>query len=369
VGNIAKQMLKQRLRSQQKQMRSSLRDIGRTKVYYPVRLNGSPVIAPLDRGDSAVQVAWIHRTMEDAEARSEKLSAILGEAGTPEPLLADGMQVKEYLHAIFLHLMQADLDLLVMENQEIPLTTMGVKVLQDEGWKGYLQEARVNPLHNVLLMKAARAVLLWASPEDKDFLTDKVTDLELKELILGKRGILPAVDLGIVWMLSAPAPGTDEVEPLFLKLKKDSPDNSTGQDLAIGPFFFSTREHALQWAQVLPANIAEHFSKVDMILDAYRNVGVLDEINENFPTAQIESKSPDIILLDGGSLPVTKAGAQYTDERNYTEGERPERTFSTIFEEGGTEALRSVVVYLAAQALGVRLQMVNRDGDTVQVKE
>ena len=184
---------------------------------------------------------------------------------------------------------------------------------------------------------------------------------DLVRMLMGKKGRFPAADLGMVWMLTSAVEGGEE--PIFLKLAADSPRYVAGEDLALGPMFFTSYQHALNWPKVLPPNVAFHFAEMKLGLMAYRAQGVLEEVNENFPTPEstVEGNKPDVFLLDGGCLPMTLAGAKYTDELAYGD-DKPERCFTTIAEESEIE-LRKATVMLLARSLGIQLLPMEAEGD------
>ena len=267
-----------------------------------------------------------------------------------EPLVIAEMDAAKFLGSLFHHLSQSDIDFLLLNGEtELPLTTIGVRLMGDEGdWTLLLKTAREHPEINVLLAQVAITVLEAASGQPVSG-----TYSDLVRSLLGKKGRFPAVDLGMVWMLTSATEGGEE--PIFLKLAEDSPDNVSGADLAIGPMFFTQYQYAFNWPKVLPPAVASHLAEMKLGLIAYRAMGLLEEVNDNFPTPNttVDSRKPDVFLLDGGCLPMSLAGAKYTDELAYGD-DKPEKCFTTIAEESELE-LRKATVMLLARSLGIEL--------------
>jgi len=365
VGKLGKQIIKRKMREQAKLLRSGLRGAGHAQVAYLCTPLGAPLMRTEERGHTTVNVTWAFSCRDHRSEEPLALREQLVEENDGKEVGVSHNPVLRFIGDVLTHLTGSDLDILAMDGErEFPLTTIGVSVLGDEKWAKLLVDTRKSAPRNPLLCEVIRQVLITASPEDEVVIT-KASDEEITQLIVGKkeRFALPGVDMGIIWMMTSRAKGEEHVdfEPIFLRLKDSSPDNPTEEDLAIGPLFFTHREHAMAWPQVLPPDIAVSLAKMDIHLEAYRSIAVLEEINQNFPVARVEEDQPDVFLLDGGCLPMTVAGARYTDERAYGE-DKPERSFTTIAEESIRELQRAVVM-LAAQAMGIQVQVVENPAE------
>lgn len=347
MGSIAKQMLKRKAREAQKKALSDIRDVAKTPLFILAKPDGTPLLRGAEKGGEDITVTWAFVTHEKADTFCKKL----GEEYT-DPVVIQRMPAADFLGALFHHLSQADIDFLLLNGEtELPLTTIGVKLLdKDEDWALLLDKSRKHPGVNFLLAQVAMTVLQTAAPESA-VAVETATYADLVRVTLGKKGHFPTVDLGIVWMLSSAVENGSE--PIFFKLTGASPDNPTGEDLDIGPMFFTSYQHAISWPRVLPENVVKALSELKLWLIPYRAMNVLDEVNKNFPVANVDERKPDVFLLDGGCLPMTLKGAKYTDELAYGD-EKPAKTFTTIAEEDPVE-LRKATVTLLARALGIQL--------------
>jgi len=347
VGNIAKQMLRKRMRETKRKTLSDIRLVGRTPLFILAKPDGTPLLRGKEKDGEAITLTWAFTTHEQADTFCTGLAEEYN-----EPVVIKRMPANDFLGALFHHLSQADIDYLILDGEtELPLTTIGVKLLdKDDDWGLLLDKSRSAPNVNFMLAQVAMTVLQTAAPESA-VAVETATYADLVRTLMGKRGHFPTVDLGIVWMLSSSVKGG--TEPIFFRLTGDSPDNVTGEDIAIGPMFFTSYQHAINWPRVLPEHIAKELAALRLWLIPYRAMGFLEEVNENFPTANVDGRKPDVFLLDGGCLPITLKGAKYTDELAYGD-DKPAKTFTTIAEEDPVE-LRKATVTLLARALGIQL--------------
>jgi hypothetical protein len=390
VGSRVKQMIKRKAREGVKKSRKDLRSVCRAPLFILATPDGRPLLREVEKGGERVTVTWCFTTPLQAEA----LAHTLGE-NYDEPITTARLPANEFLSSLLHHITQADIDFLILdEDTELPLSTMGVHLLDNERWTDLLNQTRREMLPvNYLLITVVMDVLQAASPASA-VVVETATYADLVHTLLGPKGRLPGADLGVVWMLSSAIEGG--TEPIFLKLTEDSPDNVSDSDLAIGPMFFTNYHHALNWPKVLPPSVAVHLADLKLHLIPNRGMNLLHEVNDNFPTANIteerveecpeclgwddfagphegdvtaecptfydkcnclcttcQRKPVDVFLIDGGCLPMTLAGAQYTDELAYGE-DKPEECFTTIAERDLQE-LRAATVQLLARTLGITL--------------
>ena len=375
MGSAAKQMLKRRARDAQKKRLAGVRDLGRSSVFVLTKPDGTPLLRDTQKNGEDIVVTWCFTE----HARADTFVQGLAEEYN-EPLVIAEMKASEFLGSLFHHLSQSDIDLLLLDGEtELPLTTIGVRLIMADqpdrsaavpageeiseeeknpgtDWRGCLKASREATGLNILLAQVAITVLEKVNGQP---MTGTYADLV--RMLMGKKGSFPAVDLGMVWMLTSAVEGGEE--PIFLKLDADSPDNVSGADLAIGPMFFTAYSYALNWPKVLPPAVAAHLAELKLGLIAYRAMGVLEEVNDNFPSPEstVDSRKPDVFLLDGGCLPMSLAGAKYTDELAYGD-DKPERSFTTIAEDSELE-LRKATVMLLARSLGIELLPMTGEGE------
>ena len=342
MGSLAKQMLKKRARVAKKKTKTDLREVCRTPLFTLTLEDGTPLTRTQDKGDERVAVTWCFTTHEKATAQCEALA----EEYT-EPLKVTRDTTGSFLCSLLTHLAHTDVDFLLLDEQELPLTTIGVRLLDGEKWTSLLNQSRSYEGANLQLAQVVIDVLQAATPESA-VVVETASYAELVQAIMGKHGSLPDVDLGIVWMFAASV--AEGVEPVYLQVNQVE---ESDDQLTVGPLFFSNYQAATSWPRVLPQNIAENLANMKLHLIPYRGMGLLEEVNENFPTTTIEDQKPDVFLLDGGCLPMTLAGAKYTDELAYGD-DKPERCFTTIAEESEAE-LRKASVLLSANALGIQI--------------
>jgi hypothetical protein len=349
MGSLAKKMLKQQTRTANKKALNDLRSVGRSPLFLLVNAkNGAPLMRTVAKGDEPVVVTWCFTAHPKADAFLQSMAD--NEDFKDEEISISRLPADQFLGSLLNHLAQADIDYLLLDGEtELPLTTIGVRLLDDEKWTGLLNKTR-DVGANLLLAQVVMDVLQAAHPPSA-VVVETATYADLVRMLMGKNGRFPAPDLGICWMLASSV--KDGVEPIFLKLTEGSPDNTTGSDLAVGPMFFSDYRAALNWPKVLPVQLVAHLADLKLHLVPYRAMGLLEEVNENFPTATVDERKPDVFLIDGGALPMTKAGAVYTDFLAYGD-DVPEKSFSTIAEESETE-LHKATVLLLAQHLGIRI--------------
>ncbi len=377
MGSAGKQMMKRRLRENQKKRLAGVRGVGRAKVFILTKPDGTPLLRDDEKNGEGIVVTWCFTSHDRADTFVKGLAEEYN-----EPLVIAEMNASEFLGSLFHHLTQSDIDFLLLNGEtELPLTTIGVRLISagkpvkeavrlltpgedptaDEqaagtDWARCLQTSRGNGAANILLAQVAIAVLEEASGAQVPG-----TYADLVRMLMGKKGNFPTVDLGMVWMLTSAVEGG--AEPIFLKLEADAEDNLTDTDLAIGPMFFTSYAYALNWPKVLPPNVAAHLAELKLGLIAYRAMGVLEEVNDNFPSPEstVDDRKPDVFLLDGGCLPMSLAGAKYTDELAYGD-DKPENTFTTIAEDSEIE-LRKATVTLLARSLGIQLVPMEAEGD------
>lgn len=347
MGSLAKKMLKQRARVAKKKAVTDLRSVGRTPLFTLAKADGTPLLRTVKRGGEDVTVTWCFT--EHAKADTFCLSLAVE---YDLPLTVTRLPAVDFLGSMMNHLAQADIDFLLFDGEiEFPLTTIAVRMADDEKWTGLLNKTREVPGANLLLVQVAMDVLQKANPPSA-VAVETATYADLVQVLMGKKGRLPAPDLGIIWMLASSV--AEGVEPVYLKLGSDSPDNVSGESLVIGPMFFDNYQHAMNWPKVLPPQVIAHLAEMTLNLVPYRAMGLLEEVNDNFPTATIDDRKPDVFLLNGGCLPMSLAGAKYTDELAYGD-EKPPKTFATIAEEDGDVELRKASVLLLAAALDIEI--------------
>lgn len=343
MGSLAKKMLKQRARQAKKKALADLREVGKTPLFLLVGPSGAPLLeSSVRKGETVVQT-WCFTTYQQAQiflvTRNDEGNPL--EIGTT----INRLPAEQFLGSLLNHLAQADIDFLVLDGEtEFPLTTIGVRLLDDENWTELLNHTR-SVQANLLLTRVCMDVLQAAHPPSA-VVVETATYADLVRMLMGKKGHFPSPDLGIVWMLaSSVAKG---VEPLFIKLPQDEPN----KELTVGPMFFTDYGHALRWPTVVPPQVAVHMADMALNLVPYRAMGLLEEVNDNFPTTSAEYK-PDMFLVDGGALPMTTAGAVFTDLLAYGETP-PAESFITIANRGETELHKATVLLLAAH-LGIRI--------------
>ena len=341
MGSLAKQMLKKRARIAKKKTKTDLREVCRTPLYTLTLEDGTPLTRTQEKGDERVAVTWCFTTHEKATEQC----ANLAEEYT-ETLKVTRDSAGSFLCSLLTHLAHTDVDFLLLDGQELPLTTIGARLLDEEKWTSLLNQSRSYEGANLQLAQVIIDVLQAATPESA-VVVETASYAELVQALMGKNGSLPDVDLGVVWMFAASV--SEGVEPVYLQVDQEEDDSK----LTVGPLFFSNYQSATSWPRVLPQKIAENLANMKLHLIPYRGMGLLEEVNENFPTTTIEDQKPDVFLLDGGCLPMTLAGAKYTDELAYGE-DKPERCFTTIAEENEAE-LRKASVLLSANALGIQI--------------
>jgi len=340
-----------KLKKERRALRGDLKEIAEAPVFYFATEQGGIVFRGQSVSGRMVNVTYAFTSHGEAKTRADEYTAEWG-----EQVHVRTMPVGTFLSFLFHHLGQADIDIILTDGEKpLPLTTMGVNVIQDPLWAEYLEKSRKDPSKNVLLAKVARDLMASCGGP---LALQVVASAEYGDLIRSitgqKRAILPTVDLGLVWFLTRQVFTKDEdgndigtVEPIMLKITgKDDHElhqeiESLGdsaldpeESIIVGPLAFTSRQAAFDWAKVLPPHIAIHLMGTNLMLSAEQTVEFLGQIPSQFPAYRVDDMAPDGFVFDGGVLPLTERGAAYVESKiNYKDfgfDETPERNWLTI---------------------------------------
>lgn len=333
-------------------LRVRLREaVEKNPVYVPATESGKPVLRPIEIGGKTVMAAFAFQSLECCSGYATQFS----EEGGPK-LGIEAMPLAPYLGALLAHLEDEDIDVLVTDKWTYPLTTLGVDVMDSESsqedWTGLLEKSRTDVRRrNFVIMQVLRKVLGFFSNDPLLFSNEAHAPMEeIIRLVAGKRGVLPGVDLGLIWIL------TSDDGPMFLRL----PATETEPELLIGPLAFTTRLGAAYYKEVLPADVVAKIgegARVTAIKAAQFIESMAEDFKEILPPTDPMPERPDLLVLDGGCLPLTTAGADFTEARiERPEGqEAPKITWATYARDNGEEQLRRHALMMAAREVNVRL--------------
>lgn len=334
-----------RLKNERRQLRNTLKEVGEAPLFYFASETGAVVFRQQNVSGRLMNVTYGFTSHNEAKTRATEY-----QTEWDEEVHVRNMPVGTFLAFLFHHLSQADIDIVLTDGEKpLPLTTMGVNVLQDRLWGELLNKVRETPSKNVLLAKVARDLLMACAGQGSQLAVQGADYETLVRTITGqKRAVLPTVDLGLVWFLTTSVEGTDEVEPAMLRITgKDDQDlhkqvESLGEsalaeneEVIVGPLCFSGREEALSWATLLPPHLAVHLmGNNSLMLTAERGTEFLAQIRDQFPAYRAEGADPDCFVFDGGTIPLTVLGAGYVESKvNYQDlgfSEAPDRNWLTV---------------------------------------
>jgi hypothetical protein len=366
-----------RLKKERRTLRNNLKEVAEAPIFYFASDTGAAVFREQNVSGRPMNVTYGFTSHGEAKTRAVEYEAEWG-----GEVHVRNMPVGTFLAFLFHHLDQADIDIVLSDGEKpYPLTTMGVNALQDPLWAELLEKSRDNPSKNVLLTKVARDLLTSAGGPGAHMVVNAADyDTILRAITNQKRTALPTVDLGLVWFLTQQVQGTDEVEPVILKItSKDDSDLhdqveelgssaiAEGEDIIVGPLSFSSRDAALDWGSVLPPHVAVHLFGLKLMLTAERGVQFLGEIRDQFPAYRVPDLAPDCFVFDGGVLPLTLDGAGYVESKiSYAEtplGEQPERNWVTVAQgqftkDGGGDGVaqcRNMALSVVARELNITI--------------
>lgn len=346
--------LQSRLKEQRKNQRAELKDLAEFRCYYVATPTGNPASRVMHRDGKKGLTTWVFSSFQEAEDNARGL----GEEYNLD-LQVKPMSVGPFLGTLFNHLFQSDIDVLVTDGGvELPLTTFGVNFIGSEEWDNLLNEARQDDRKNPMLIRVIRDILTQVGGVENTIAVAAAPEEELVRLVMGKRNALPTVDLGIAWVLMSDE--TDRHEPVFIRVSGEDGN----PDLSIGPLVFSCREAADNWVKIIDPDFAAKLMMKQLRLDGIRSAEFLQMASDQFPTlAEAAGMTPpDIFLLDGGLLPLTLLGAEFTEARiEYAEGHVPKDTWVSVAQARGVETLRRLSVRAAANVLEVEVVEVPED--------
>lgn len=358
-----------RRKEENRMIRDSLKRVLDNRLYFVATPNGGPLTNPIEN----VVMTWVRPTRADCQELVESLQKQLG-----VDLQVGDMPLGTYLGALAHHLLQADLDLIQVEDDQeghLPISTWGVAYMLRNGvgekWDNLLQESRRFIDKNSLLLETFRQVIkVMVPPADQAALLG-VQDDELIRAIMGKRSGLPTVDLRTVWVLAHMVPKerehTDEdgnththtqVVPETLMI--DSAYNAGEDPISIGPIAFSSRDRVEKWALQLHPKLQEQLSTIPVVYQAYRIVEFVEMSQVGYAPILPDGCETDSFCFDGGLLPFTTKGAQYADKVNLEQEEirasmeeNPNLvTFERAIERNGLEDFRKWIVVRTAAFFG-----------------
>lgn len=197
-----------------------------------------------------------------------------------------GVSKKSFLQDLAAQLVESDLDVLYLGDKPVPCTSFGAVHFHPER----LAEARHTD-QNALFSGALRDVLVWGVSEDEARLLKLTPDKALLEAVLGTSAHRPEYDMDAVSI------ATDPQGNCVLQL----PNGLTGVILT----------------SILGADPFE------LVLDDNARVqGCCERLARAQNVLDLLAQNPvDIVMMDGGSLPFTLKGAEYTDSLlTYPEG-------------------------------------------------